>query len=109
MRQLALLSLFASFAAGCGSSGPMCGNGIIEAGEQCDRGPLNGTTGQSCSKDCKSVSVNLVQLSVTWGVDLIGKGDPVPGYTSPGCSNFGATKAHVIIEGPSPTDKVVDC
>ncbi len=31
----------------------VCGNGIIEQGEQCDDGSLNGTPGDSCSATCQ--------------------------------------------------------
>jgi len=97
------------FATGCGGKAAVCGDGVVDPGEDCDRGAQNGQPGINCSKDCKSVSVNLVNMGVTWSFDLIGKGEPVPGYQPPGCSNFGATKAHVIIDGPSPSDKIVEC
>src|SRR5579885_1868059 len=32
--------------------GPVCGNGIVEAGEQCDSGAANGTLASCCSLDC---------------------------------------------------------
>ncbi len=96
-------------AAGCGGKAAVCGDGVIDPGEDCDLGGKNGLPGFACSKACKSVSVNLVNMSVTWTFNLLGSGEPVPGYQAPGCSNFGATKAHVIIEGPSPTEKIVDC
>ncbi len=36
----------------CGGGGPVCGNGILESGEQCDNGSLNGTPGNDCSSTC---------------------------------------------------------
>ena len=35
---------------------PGCGDGIVETGEQCDDGPLNGTTGAGCSATCTSLA-----------------------------------------------------
>jgi hypothetical protein len=107
MRIAAMVSL--ALVAGCGSGPAVCGNGIVEVGEDCDKGSQNGVVGVNCSANCKSVSTKQTQMSISWAIDLVGKGDPIPGYTTPGCSNFGATKAHVIIDGPSPSDKVVDC
>jgi cysteine-rich repeat protein len=37
---------------------PSCGNGIPEPGEQCDDGPLNGTSGSGCKTNCTFVCVN---------------------------------------------------
>jgi cysteine-rich repeat protein len=92
---------------GCGGS--PCGDGVIESGEQCDHGDKNGTPGDNCSADCKSVSVPLVSLNVSWGFDLIGNGQAPPGYVAPECSNFGATKADVTLAGPSPLHLVCTC
>jgi cysteine-rich repeat protein len=35
---------------------PGCGDGILEPGEQCDDGPLNGTAGAGCSATCTSLA-----------------------------------------------------
>ena len=35
---------------------PVCGNGVVETGEQCDDGELNGTAGDSCSANCTTVT-----------------------------------------------------
>src|SRR4051812_16231730 len=32
--------------------GPTCGNGVIDTGEDCDDGDVNGTVGASCSAGC---------------------------------------------------------
>ena len=34
---------------------PGCGNGVVEAGEQCDDGAANGTAGDGCSVTCQSL------------------------------------------------------
>lgn len=95
--------LFVLLVAGCGGSGPVCGNGVVESGEQCDQGLLNGTPGVACSSDCKSISVPKVQLNITWS--LMGNLNPsVPGYMGAGCSDFGATKMHLVLTGPTDAD-----
>jgi cysteine-rich repeat protein len=33
----------------------LCGNGVIDAGEQCDDGSANGTAGDACSSTCQCV------------------------------------------------------
>jgi cysteine-rich repeat protein len=41
---------------GCGSDCQLlCGNGVIDAGEQCDDGSANGTAGDACSSTCQCV------------------------------------------------------
>jgi cysteine-rich repeat protein len=35
---------------------PGCGNGFIEAGEQCDDGAANGTAGDGCTATCTSIA-----------------------------------------------------
>ena len=37
-----------------------CGNGVVEAGEQCDLGETNGTFGTCCSRECKFQSSGTV-------------------------------------------------
>jgi len=34
----------------------VCGNGVVEAPEECDAGEKNGQPGSGCSKDCKKKS-----------------------------------------------------
>jgi cysteine-rich repeat protein len=34
---------------------PLCGNGVIDDGEQCDDGSANGTAGDTCSATCECV------------------------------------------------------
>ncbi|MGE0871484.1 MAG: hypothetical protein AB7P03_23190 [Kofleriaceae bacterium] len=53
----------------CGSGGscqagmcsaPVCNNGIVEDGEQCDHGSWNGTAGDGCTSDCSYVCVDAI-------------------------------------------------
>ena len=32
---------------------PFCGDGIVQAGEQCDAGSVNGTNGSPCNASCR--------------------------------------------------------
>jgi len=36
----------------CVGTGPVCGNGVVECGENCDDGTRNGTPGDPCTADC---------------------------------------------------------
>jgi cysteine-rich repeat protein len=46
---------------------PGCGNGFIEAGEQCDDGAANGTPGDGCSATCQSLAPWEVEPNGTTG------------------------------------------
>src|SRR5262249_29773442 len=39
---------------------PVCGNGVVESGEQCDDGAANGTAGDCCSASCRFLPVTTV-------------------------------------------------
>lgn len=40
-----------------------CGNGVVEADEQCDEGAANATNGATCSQACRTLEVALVTAS----------------------------------------------
>ncbi len=42
---------------------PLCGNGVIDSGEQCDNGNGNGTAGNSCTTTCRTVSSSSARSS----------------------------------------------
>ncbi len=63
MRAYILLTAFAAmaFAAGCGDSADKagtCGDGAVDAAEQCDDGSANGTPGDPCDATCKKVAAS---------------------------------------------------
>ena len=47
---------------------PICGNGLVENGEQCDAGAQNGASGSTCSAACQTVEVK-PPLPPNTGVD----------------------------------------
>ena len=66
---------------------PVCGNGIIESGEDCDDGGLNGTKNDGCTAMCKLACVN----------PATDCGAP------PVCEKFQCTTAHVCQAVPDAT------
>ena len=57
MQRFVYGSIFALLLAACGSSsnGPVCGDGVVDRGEQCDDGANNGAPGDTCSATCTLV------------------------------------------------------
>ena len=92
---------------GCGTATEVvCGNGLKEEGEDCDRGTgLNGAAGSNCNAECKSVSVLIPQVQVQWG--LLRKSG-VDGYGGAACGDVGAKTARVQLSGPTNADETVD-
>ena len=63
-----------SLAAACGTSGadrtgPYCGDGVQQAGEQCDDGTSNGIPGDSCSATCTTLDTGCGDGVVESGED----------------------------------------
>ena len=102
------LSVAFALAAGCSNSQsyPMCGNGVVEMGESCDRGADNGKAGINCDATCRSVTVLIPQINLVWSLL---RETPVPGYRGSNCDAIGATKAHVIVSGPTRIEQTLDC
>ena len=92
--------------ASCGGGSSVCGNGVLEPGEQCDHGAKNGASGESCNADCQSISVAIPGIRVTWDM-LTTTG--VPDFDGVQCGTVGAAQARVALAGPSPTSEVIDC
>jgi hypothetical protein len=38
----------------------LCGNGVLDAGEECDLGPKNGAPNSGCDKNCKKCPIEPV-------------------------------------------------
>jgi cysteine-rich repeat protein len=62
MRQGALAILLVGLAVACGDPAPLttgvCGDGVVDLGEACDRGALNGTEGVGCTATCTPACVD---------------------------------------------------
>lgn len=105
------VALAVSSGGGCGGGAAVCGDSKVEGDEQCDKGAQNGQKGIPCSAACKSISVPSAKLNINW--KLLGNLNPsVDGYKPAGCADFGATKAHLIIVGPTDDDgydRLVNC
>jgi len=83
----------------------VCGNGVQEDKEQCDKGALNGVENSGCSSTCTIAALNVAGLQL-----LVTKlKDEAMGFPGVGCSELGATMQHVVITGPTNIDMTVDC
>jgi hypothetical protein len=92
----------------CGDSGAVCGNSMVEKGEQCDNGAANGTTGNNCSSSCQLQGVQRAQLSVKYERLRVTTVD-YPSFPAPTCADLGIAKAHLVLEGPAPQDLTMEC
>jgi hypothetical protein len=89
----------------CGS---VCGNGVVESGEQCDNGMNNGTQGNNCNSSCQSVSVPRASLVVSYQ-RLKVTVDGVSNYASPTCTDLGIANAKITLSGPQADMVTIDC
>jgi hypothetical protein len=83
------------------SDSAVCGNGSKEGSEQCDNGALNGTPGNSCSAQCKLVSIPRATVNVSYSRLK----DESPGFTGSSPMDLGIDHAHVVLDGPTPADE----
>jgi hypothetical protein len=79
---------------------PVCGNGNVETGEQCDLGSKNGTEGSTCSDACKTI---VVPPPVVCGNGVLENGEDCDkgadnGKTDSGCS----MECKVVAKTPPP-------
>lgn len=72
---------------------PMCGNGVVEPGEQCDDGGLNGTKNDGCTTMCTFVCVN---PATDCG-------------TPPACEKWSCTAAHLCLAVADATKNGMSC
>jgi cysteine-rich repeat protein len=94
MKLLVLLAL-----AGCG--GAVCGNGKLEAGEQCDDGNL--VDGDGCSSTCK------YEPSVDTYIHWTFVATEFLPFDGESCDDVQAVKVGLTIAGPKPSTQVIDC
>jgi cysteine-rich repeat protein len=90
-------------AGACGSKTPAyCGDGVVEAGEQCDDGSGNGAPGDPCSKQCR-LSAEL-DAYVKWTI----VGAEYPGFSET-CGGVQAKTVQLTITGPSASTPTAPC
>jgi len=77
---------------------PVCGNGIVETGEECDHGANNGAAMNTCSATCKNIFLNHPQVTVSW---QLAAHSAVGTFHGTNCEAVGAEFAHVLIVGPN--------
>lgn len=92
----------------CGDPASVCGNSVVEKGEQCDNGPGNGTAGNNCSAACTLQGVQRAQLKVTYE-RLRVMTTAYPSFPAPTCMDLGIKSAHLVLTGPEPQDMTSDC
>jgi cysteine-rich repeat protein len=85
----------------CGG-GSTCGNGKVEDGEQCDKGPLNGVDGSGCSATCQFANIAVASIQVSYSKLQ----NEVPGFNGVACGDLGINGAHVVLSGPSGADEM---
>jgi cysteine-rich repeat protein len=104
---IALLLIVVSGAAvvECSSSTPACGNGLVEAGEECDKGAQNGMPGSGCSSSCQNAAIPIASVQVFY----TRLKDEAPGFGGSSCLDLGVAVAHVVVDGPTPMDEKWPC
>jgi hypothetical protein len=76
----------------------VCGNGIVETGEECDHGANNGAPGNTCSATCQNIFLNHPQVIVHWE---LAAHTAVAAYGGTNCMDVTADFAHVLLVGPN--------
>ncbi len=83
----------------CGGS--VCGNGVLESGEQCDKGMQNGVSGSGCSATCQSVGIPRASVQVNFSLFLTES----PGYAGSDCQDLGIDHWSLHLDGPTTDDQ----
>jgi hypothetical protein len=105
MYALSALMLVGVGAAVLECSSGVCGDGMKNGDEQCDKGPDNGVAGSGCSLDCKLMGIPRAQVQVSF--ELLRS--EAPGFGGSTCKDLGADKWTLHLEGPTTDDKTLPC
>lgn len=87
------------------SHDPVCGNKVIEKGETCDKGELNGQPQSGCSSSCQLQNIDTASIQVFYNRLK----DEVPGFLGGSCKDLGIKEAHVRLVGPTPAEETWPC
>jgi len=87
------------FLAGCSSS--VCGNGMVESGEQCDDG--NTMSGDGCSSTCK------VEATIDTFIHWQFVATEFPPYQGANCSGLAASRVDLMLTGPKIVMATASC
>jgi cysteine-rich repeat protein len=87
----------------CGGS--VCGNGVLESGEQCDKGMQNGVAGSGCSAQCQSVGIPRASVQVSFSLFQT----EAQGYLGSACSDLGIDHWTLHLDGPTTDDTSMPC
>ncbi|MBZ0238421.1 MAG: hypothetical protein K8M05_39275 [Deltaproteobacteria bacterium] len=84
----------------CGGDDPVCGDGVMEGGEQCDDGD-----GDELD-ECRACEVFVPPRNVVkWAFNS----EAAPGFTNDGCLDVGAITVQIDLDGPLPSQQQVSC
>ena len=87
------------------SNDSVCGNGKQEDGEQCDKGAKNGMKNSGCSATCTIAALSVAQEQIS----ITHLQNEAVGFEGASCSDLGATKQLVVLDGPDPINDTWDC
>ncbi len=87
-----------------GSTDPVCGNGRVESGEQCDEGTNNGGCPKTCSTSCRLNTCGNEILKTSWSCTADSQETTaIDGRCQNAFDNIVATAWHTDWSGMSPT------
>ena len=104
MHRLTCGLFLAMLVVGCSTSsntGGVCGDGVIDPGEQCDDGANNGAPGDACTMSCELAGGGAGHIQATWQVATIdGAGNTTP---IPCPSTIDTAALHTVAASPDGT------
>jgi cysteine-rich repeat protein len=102
---LAIVTAAGATAVECSNQKPDCGNGVVEPGEQCDKGAQNGMPNSGCSTSCQNQAIEIASVQVFYTRLM----DEAPGFGGSSCLDLGVDVAHVVLNGPTHIEERWPC